>query len=340
VADKAIVVGIGSYPKFGADGISPNDLPGAIADADAVADWLAHTAHAQVTKITSVGRNGVPWNVTSVRPVDWDVKEEFRPFVTSDAPKVADRLYVYMAGHGLAPDARSRCLILANAEGIRWVPNIEAPAWIDWFANQTHFDELVLWMDCCGTQALEYSPGRPFELPNTASRTPPPAKVFMAFGSGMGRSSYEGPIGPGGTTRGLFTARLLTGLKGAAADQTGQVRSESLANYLLNGAPIATDGAAPRVNNTQMPVIPQRDDMLFATQVLPTYRIRPRTDGGGLLVDGTQVTITSPPGPFSQTTTVASGWVTFPLGVGLYKLAAPGFTRYVEIGASTPNDIE
>jgi hypothetical protein len=335
--DKAIVVGIGTYPNFGADGNSPNDLPGAVEDAKAVADWLVRIAGADVTLITSTGFNGAPWMVTNLvaaHPVTSDLNQAFVPFVTSTAPRVADRLYVYTAGHGLAPEARSRCLITADARGIAWVPNLEIPAWIDWFANQTHFDELVLWMDCCGTQALEYTPGRPAGLANTASRTPPPARVFMAFASGLGRNSYEGPIGPNGEVRGLFTDRLLRGLNGAAADANGEVRSQSLANFLRNGSLNGSGGG------DQFATVPQEDDMLFAIRPHPTYRIRAVRPDGSLAPDGTALTLTNPPGPMSRTATVDQGWASFALGVGLYKLSGGGVQRLIEIGATTPADYE
>jgi hypothetical protein len=337
MADQAIVVGIGRYPNFGADGKSPNDLPGAVEDAEAVADWLLNVANADVTLITSTGINRAPWMVTNLianRPVTSDLDAAFLPFVTSVAPRVADRLYVYTAGHGLAPDARSRCLITADAKGIGWVPNLEIPAWIDWFANQRHFDELVLWMDCCGTQALEYSRTKPSGLSNTASRTPPPAKVFMAFASGFGRNSYEGPIGENGKMRGLFTDRLLKGLKGAAAGPNGEVRSKSLANFLRNG-PLDGPGG-----EDQFATVPEEQDMLFAIRPHPTYRIRPRRPDGSLAPEGTVLTLTSPPGPLTQTATVEQGWASFALGVGLYKLSGAGVERLIEIGATTPTDYE
>jgi hypothetical protein len=334
MTDQAIVIGIGSYPKFGADGNSPNDLPGAMEDAKDVAGWLLTVGQANVTLITSTGLNGAPWMVTNLlaaRPVTSDVDAVFQPFVRSTSPKVANRLYVYTAGHGLAPDARSRCLILADAEGIKWVPNLEIPAWIDWFANQSHFDELVLWMDCCGTQALEYTRTKPAGLSNTASRPWPPAKVFMAFASGFGRNAYEGPIGPNGEPRGLFTNRLLKGLNGAAADAKGEVRSKSLANFLRNGSLSEAGGEA---------AVPQEEDMLFAVRPHPVYRIRPKRADGSLAPDGTVLTLTNPPGPPLMTAQVDKGWVSFALGVGLYKLSGGGVAQLIEIGAMTPADIE
>ncbi|MCQ4163889.1 caspase family protein [Tahibacter harae] len=337
MADQAIVIGIGSYPNFGADGSSPNDLAGAVQDAEDVADWLVKVGQADVTLITSTGVNGAPWAVTNLhtaRPVVSDVDAAFIPYVKSAAPKVANRLYVYAAGHGLAPDPRSRCLILADAAGVRWVPNLEVPAWIDWFANQTHFDELVLWMDCCGTQALEYNRTRPAGLANTAERPPPPARVFTAFASGYGRKAYEGAVGPGGAVRGLFTRRLLNGLNGAAANLQGEVRSGSLANFLRNGA---LDGAA---GESQFAMVPQEDDMLFAIRPHPIYRVRARRKDGTLAPDGTVLTLTSPPGPLQKTAPVIQGWVSFDLGVGLYKLGGDGVDRLFEIGALTPRDID
>jgi hypothetical protein len=339
VPSHGIVVGIGSYPNFGANGTSPNDLPGAVEDARDIAKWLSE-AGTEVTLITSEGYNGANWTVGQIHPVKSDISTAYRPFATSAAPRIGDRLTVYMAGHGLAPDPRSRALILADAVASipAYVPHLEAPLLIDWFANQTHFDELVLWMDVCGTRSVDYKREGIDGLANIITRAGSAARIFIAFGSGNGRASYEGPVDPQGRVRGLFTDRLLRGLSGSAAGLGGEVRSASLANYLRNGAPTATDGTEPRVNPVQVPVVPLEDDMLFATAGVPSYRIQVGA-GGTVLPDGTTVTLTSPPGPLSATAVVAGGWVSFRLGVGLYKLTAPGLTRFIEIGASTPTDI-
>src|SRR5262245_26712884 len=151
----------------------------------------------------------------------------------------------------------------------------------------------------------------------------------MAFASGFGRDSYEGPIGLGGEMRGLFTDRLLKGLEGAAADVQGEVRSASLANFLRNGSLNRAGGEA------QFAMVPHEDDMVFAVkQSHPTYRIRAQ------VADGTDVRLTSPPGPFLKEAKVKDGWVSFALGVGLYKLKGGGLERFFEIGATTPTDIE
>ena len=261
-------------------------MPGAVADAIDVANWLVELAGVQVRRITSTGTDAQTWTVADRRPNTSDVEQAFDHFLLGGGSEVARRLYVYMAGHGLAPEPRSRCLILADALGTIRVPNLEAPAWIDWFSNQYHFNELVLWMDCCATQTFDYSRGRP-ALPNTIARTGDPARVFMAFGSGVGRAAYEGPIGPGGAVRGLFTDRLLRGLKGGAADAAGEVRSASLVKFLYNGSDSTEEG--PRPKDQPDPMIPQADDMLFAKAELPYYSLPARADDGSMLQDGTEL---------------------------------------------------
>lgn len=337
--DKAIVIGVGHYPKLGRNGAEPNDLPGALEDADAMAEWLADVAGAEVTKITSTGRNGQPWDVAQIRPVLQDVNDAFMPFVTAPN-RQGDRLYVYMAGHGIAPEPRSRCLILADAVAsvTPWVPNCEAPAWIDWFAGQTKFDEFVLWMDCCGTQGLEYVRGRP-PVAQTVTRPVADAKVFMAFASANGLSAYEGPT-DGNVVRGFFTDRLLKGLKGHAVNILGEVRSGSLASYLLNGSAESSDGLTPSTPSRPPPEVPHQHDLLFATVPMPAYEIQIRDSQGAAPPDGTQIVATRPPEPFTQTQSVVGGWATFNLPVGVFKLSGPGVSRLIEIGAATPSRIE
>ncbi|HEX8224844.1 MAG TPA: hypothetical protein VF605_13580 [Allosphingosinicella sp.] len=332
--DRAIVVGIGRYPRFGPDAASPNDLLGPVADARDMADWLVDVAKAGVTLITSDGDGSENWTAEDLRPTETDISATFDPFLLSAGARVANRLYVYFAGHGFAPDPRSRSLILANALGTAKVPNFHAPAWIDWFASQYHFDELVLWMDCCATQTFDYAAGVP-PMPRTAARSGPPAKVFMAFGSGVGRSAFEGPIGPDNQVRGLFTDRLLRGLRGAAAHENGEVRSADLKKYLYNGS--SGSGDAPVERPVVEPVIPQDDDMLFATAPRgAVYSIAARASNGTPLTDGSPVDLLD--GRFDKIgeAPVAGGRVEFRLTPGLYKLSGPGLERILDIGAGSP----
>lgn len=336
--DEAIVVGIGRYERFSPDGAGPNDLAGPVADAEAVADWLVNVAGARVNLITSEGTQtitpappgrtaGAVWASPVQRPADGDLRCAFRSFLAAGGGaggyRVARRLYVYMAGHGFMPSPSSRCLVLADALGVTDVPNFTATAWIDWFAMQYYFDELVLWMDCCAIQTFDYEPMLP-----TMQRVNPRgqgdmAKVFTAFAARGARASYEGPIGPKGEVRGLFTYALLRGLRGAAATPTGEVTSESLRSYLLNG--------------TLHPDIPSADEMTFpAPQQTLTYKVK----SGPGLAEGTPVAILD--GQFKPVTAsqVQNGYVPIALSKGLYQLVAPGWQRIVSIEATTPLVLE
>ena len=104
-ADRAIVVGVARYPRFGSDGVSPNDLQGPVKDARAVADWLTNKARAHVTLITS---DGLGEQASGPSPIFGPLRRisptARNPTVgKSMAEKTARlgrRLYVYMAGHG------------------------------------------------------------------------------------------------------------------------------------------------------------------------------------------------------------------------------------------------
>ncbi|MFV3126207.1 caspase family protein [Niveispirillum sp. KHB5.9] len=326
--DQALVIGIGRYPQLGGTANTPRHLPGAIADALDVAKWLT-AAGVNVTLVTSDGRPGEVWQVDALRPHSMDIADAYRRYNGSDP---TNRLYIYAAGHGIAPKATSRSLIMADACPPFWLPNVELPEIVNWFANQGWFGELVLWMDCCAVQALEYSSIGNAGLPNTAAATTP-SRMFMAFASGNGRAAYEGPVGPDGNVRGLFTQRLLRGLRGAAADQTGAVTSQSLANFLRNGG---TEG--PGITDA---VVPLSDPMLFATSAHPSFSIRAVGDDGQAWPDGTPVSLSVPPAPPLGGAAVAGGRVTFTLGVGLYRLSTPtGSRRLIEISAATLAEIE
>ena len=339
MTDQAIVVGVGHYPRLGRRGEEANDLPGAIADADAIAAWLSGTAGVAVHKITSTGFNDQPWQVEDIRPWLEDVNTAFSRFVTGDNNE-GSRLYLYMAGHGFAPQFLSRCLIFGNAvaSDSPYLPNCEAPAWIEWFSQQTRFDELVLWMDCCGNPGLDYFPGKP-PVERRVTRAQADARVFMAFASGNGREAYE-ELDENGNVRGIFTRKLLRGLQGHGANAAGEVRSASLANYLRGGSDTVSDGLTDRSLKTPKPIVPMEDDMLFAKTGWPSYRVAIRDSRGGIPPDGTEIVATNANMGFRQASSLEQGWVTFEFPVGLFKLTGPDTCRFVEIGAETPDRID
>jgi hypothetical protein len=338
--DRAIVVGISSYQRLGHQ--PPADLQGPVRDAQEMASWLTGTGGAHVTLITSTGAPGKNWQVQDLRPRFEDVEDCFDEFIVEGQQRVlarkparlARRLYVYMAGHGFAPEPRKVALIMADALGDTKIPNFEGPAWVDWFADQLHFDEFVLWMDCCATRTFEYPPGRPL-YKHAAARQNGRAKVFMGFATTTSRDAYETKDPDSGEVRGVFTTRLLRGLNGAAADAKGEVTTASLVSYLDNTEGLSGSDAteASSVANAQVHAFPETAQMVFATIQLPTYTLHLN------VADGTPVSVFDGNRKLVTQGVVRKRKVNVELGVGVFKAVAGGVTKLFEIASGTKRDV-
>jgi hypothetical protein len=338
--DRAIVVGIGCYSRYGAG--KPNNLAGPVADATAVADWLAGSAGAHVTLLTSNGGAGQPWTVSDLRPETPDLKREFDKLVIEAVmngnagrpSRLARRLYVYMAGHGFMPDHNELALVTAESIDPGFVQSLQVTAWVDWFSDQYHFDELVLWMDCCARRDY-YQPSLKPLMRKEAARNGDPAKMFVAFAAKPTRDAFEAQLPPDNEVRGIFTSRLLTGLRGAAADEQGHVTTASLMGY-LNGSGLVGEEVTSTLHGAARPdhYFPRHDPLIFAEVAnTPSYRLHVP------LADGTRVTILDGRKEEVATEIVADGIVTVILGSGLYKAEGPGFSHLFEIAAGTETDV-
>ncbi|MCP3404459.1 hypothetical protein [Bradyrhizobium sp. CCGB01] len=331
--DRALVVGIASYPKLG---LKP--LLGPVWDAKRMADWLVTSAKAHVTLITSDGTGNNSWTVSDMRPTPDDVTQGFISYLAESQGKpiqrLGRRLYVYMAGHGFMPEPRNLALITANALGDSWIPNIQATSWIDWFADQLYFDEYVLFMDCCATRTFLYDGGKPL-LKKTAARQDGRGKVVMGFAAGPTLESFEGPIGPKGEIGGLFTNRLLRGLGGAAAHGDGVVRTSGLISYFKNPHGVVGSSVVADSGNEHPvdPMFPERAELEFASVPLPKYVFK------AALADGVVLDIWDTDGRRIASGAIANGAVTLPLGLGIYRAQAPGFSRLFEIASGIAAEV-
>ncbi len=338
--DRAIVVGIARYPRFGTDGQSANDLKGPVNDAVAMASWLVKEAQASVTLVTSNGVGNAPFSVTELRPNPQDLQDQFLAYISEANSKatrrLGRRLYVYMAGHGFVPEPRNLSLITADAMSDVFVPNIQATSWIDWFAEQLYFDEFVLWMDCCATRTYVYEGGKPL-MKKVATRQDGRGKVFMGFAAGASRSAFEGEIEPGGDVRGFFTDRLLRGLNGAAAHGDGKVRTSGLIAYFKNPNAIVGDGRVDTAGEGMeiRPVFPETDELVLADvgKNLPEYVFSVPVSDGALIeiLDKDRIPMASG--------TVTNGVVKTKLGLGIYKAIGPNFAKVFEISSGTRREV-
>ena len=319
--DRAIVIGIGNYRRYGPQ-LTANDLSGPVADASEIADWLVKEAKAKVTLITSNGIRGRKWRISNMRPQVDDMEEPLNELAVESLTRVAEgkpsriarRLYIYVAGHGFMPEADHVALVAADSIDRNYVRSIEMTAWAYWFAEQYHFDELVLWMDCCADRNFYQKASGPL-LERSAPRSGR-AKMFVAYAAKPNQAAYEGPVGPNGEIRGIFTAKLLAALKGAKPDSQGRINSQSLKSYLeASGLAGGTESEVKAEHK-----VAQADPMLFGRVKIDT----PFYDVLLPLADGTEVLVTDGSHNEITTETVADGRIAVALIPGLYKVAAAG----------------
>jgi hypothetical protein len=243
--DRAIVIGVQSYPGFD----RPNDpsrrpLVSPDVDAHAFCDWLVDPNGGALlpdrVKLIVTSNWPLPFPaVRDARPTEELVREAFEDLQdeaeTAPRGRLGRRLYIYMAGHGIAPGENQTALLMANANydqrrygtGYHVIGEYVA----GWVADAHYFDEILLFMDCCREIQAVPAPNMPWG-PLRDSSAPETVKRFYAFAARFQRVSWEAPAADG-QTHGVFSHALLTGLRGAARDrESNDITTESLWNYL------------------------------------------------------------------------------------------------------------
>jgi len=284
--DHAVVVGISRYPGL-------NDLSGPENDAKDFHDWLCSPTGAAVPA----------GNITKILSSEYhppDPKTPFEAKPTTEAVlvafdtiqqqgvargKVGRRLYIYLAGHGFAPDYKEAALLMANAAETRFY-HVAGSRYADYFARAGFFDEVVLFMDCCRNDYTRAPLMDPVYEKRTSMQ---PARVCYGFATKWSRAARERPLAQTGVVRGLFTLVLLEGLRGAAPrDSQGNVTGATLKAYVLNELPKRFG-----TGEFQEPQILADDPVVFPAPAakLPDFHVRvtlsPANTGKAVeLVDG------------------------------------------------------
>lgn len=257
--DRAVVVGITQYPGMG-------DLDGPENDAVDFARWMQDPRGGDVPEagITLILSSHYPpaTSASDAQPTAEAVLAAFTALwdegLASRSGKVGRRLFLYMAGHGFAPDLTSAAVLTANATKSRLGLHIPGPAYADLFRQAGFFEEVVLLMDCCRSNF----PKAPLHQPRLKETTSPkPSNFFYGFATTFNRPSREVP-GEDGRVNGIFTRTLLAGLRGAAAHPaTGRITGASLAAYAYNagraGAVAATSTQSRQDPEFQFPQEPE-----------------------------------------------------------------------------------
>jgi len=158
-------------------------------------------------------------------------------------PRIGRRLYLYMAGHGIAPSASravnqyESALLMADARSNFYgaTYHIAGAYTANWFSLNGCFDEIFLFMDCCRSDESVMAINE--FLPD--ERGDGSARRCYIFGTKWAQNAREKPlVSEGGAVRGVFTKTLLDGLSGGAVitdpDQPGQgiITVSSLKGYI------------------------------------------------------------------------------------------------------------
>lgn len=331
MTDRALVIGIGRYLELGPRR-TPIHLQGPVNDATDMAGWLQEQG-SHVTLVTSDGDGRSTWQVTDLRPEFSDVERPFNGLVrdaeneySNGRPvRLGRRLTIYMAGHGFVPDAQHLALLTAEASN-QYRMSIQATSWADWFAKQTPFDEIVLYMDCCTVS--DYAQASRGPLANVISpRMNGNAKMVTVWAAPPDQLAYENPDS-NGIVRGNFTKQLMAGLRGAAADPLNQVTTSSLLRYFqasgLSGAD-DTDAGDTRLR----PFFRDRDELVLAAGVQPPpFTVRTNLQPpAAVRIEGEGARVVFA-GPVS-----ADGEIVIPAATGIYVVRSAGMKGFFEIGA-------
>lgn len=191
--------------------------------------------------------------------------------------QIGRRLYLYFAGHGLAPaDNNQVALLMANSTVGVWNNHISGTGWAEWFYKAGCFEDVLLFMDCCRDYRPAITPNPVF--PEALGGNELQKKRFYAYATEWGKKSWERQMEDDGEVHGVFTRTLMRGLWGAACDRfTGEITASTLRGYLKDNMQFFFDPADTlNPNVLKEPRVPDLDgpDILIAqvTQI-PTYQI-------------------------------------------------------------------
>ena len=234
LADRALVVGINQYP-----GISV--LQGAENDAQDFHAWVTDQNGGGVDPANARLLVSSQFEASAVTDDAQPAKEQIEKFfIQVDNAAVANnndnlgskagkRLWLFFSGHGFAPSLDKSAVLAANATR-RLIHNIAAMMWADRLYEGGWFDEVILFQDACRAPITFADLAPPFLLPRTAP-SGQTRRRFYAFSAKNRKLSKELPLN--GSVHGVFTATLMEGLRGAAADpKTGAVTTAQLKAYL------------------------------------------------------------------------------------------------------------
>jgi Caspase domain len=246
--DRAVVVGINTYPSF-------TSLQGPVSDALYFQRWLLNQAFVPLDQITLITSDNPPQN--PIRPTLDRVKGAFEGLaneaVSRDYFYLGRRLYIFLSGHGIlptrsgAPSFNETALLMANAGPITLGNHLGGFSYAEWFRAAGIFDEVILFVDCCRDQkdAVALTP------PSMQILTPQRAvaKHFYAAATQMGAQSFEKSFSNPAEVRGVFSFVLMQALQSSSlCDASGVLTGKLLAAQLYKDVPTVQNNQQPDID--------------------------------------------------------------------------------------------
>ncbi len=239
----AVAVGVNRYPELGS-------LASPVGDATRVAQWLGREDGGGVKpenlKLITVPDAAVPAGTqrSQARPKKGEVHNALYTFAKRCKDHVEQqpqdwkntRLYVYVSGHGLAPEPAEAALLLADAGPDWYGENLPCSRFLRFFEAAQYFREVVFLADCC----RYWADNAPLADPPWTEVAGNNGKVLKMVGlaTSFGDPAFEPPaneLDPPDQRRSYFTRALIEGLESKAVDpSTRQIDSNSLARYVKN----------------------------------------------------------------------------------------------------------
>jgi hypothetical protein len=263
--DYAILVGISRYPGL-------QDLAGPETDARNMHAWLKSATGGNVPEANiallissnySAMGNGDPHQA---QPITAHVNEAFERLIDrgyQNNGKVGRRLYIFLAGHGFAPDLDEVALLMANARKWAMGHHIPGRLYANWFRMAAFFEEIILLMDCCRINhqrsPKNLPPWDPYSQMDTAV-----VRHFYSFATQWSYKAY-GFLAPTGV-EGRFTHMLLKGLQGGARDKDGRITATSLKSFIRE---CFERLPSPQYGRYQEPSFDYDQDIILVEQVQP-----------------------------------------------------------------------
>ena len=234
----AVVIGIDLYES--SDILPP--LRGPRNDANSFARWLADSGrllkdHVQVVKASFRADESEPISHPLVPTLD-DIHDALdranRDVKALNGGRSGvvpnSRLYIFVAGHGMAKVRASAALFAPNARPHMWGRALNLQECIDWYKEHGPFAEVAVFADVCRTR---YEKVGLMGLPFTVAPCPGDKKLWIFFATLDDDEAFEDPFtSPDPSSNRGYFSRALTECLSSAIWDAGYVTSSELSKNI------------------------------------------------------------------------------------------------------------